>query len=162
LALLALRELPEWNLLMVGSGPDRERLRRLARRWHLDGRARFIDRLPRAQLLRLMRDDADVLIFPSLREDAGWVVAEALACGLPVVCLDRGGPPILGAKPVPHSTITETASRFAMAIRELTDSNVVREIPSFELNERRRRVAGILRTRSGSRALRLSQLLGSS
>ena len=26
---------------------------------------------------------------------AGWVVAEALAVGCPVVCLDTGGPPVL-------------------------------------------------------------------
>lgn len=39
--------------------------------------------------------DADVFFFPSMREAAGWVVAEALAVGCPVVCLNTGGPPLL-------------------------------------------------------------------
>ncbi len=35
---------------------------------------------------------SDVLLFPSLRDGGGAVVVEAMACGLPVVCLDVGGP----------------------------------------------------------------------
>jgi glycosyltransferase involved in cell wall biosynthesis len=38
---------------------------------------------------------AAALFFPSMREAAGWVVAEALAVGCPVVCLNVGGPPLL-------------------------------------------------------------------
>ena len=38
---------------------------------------------------------ADVFLFPSLREEAGAVIAEARAVGLPIVCLARGGPPLL-------------------------------------------------------------------
>ena len=36
--------------------------------------------------------DSDVLLFPSLRDGGGAVVVEAMAAGLPVVCLDVGGP----------------------------------------------------------------------
>ena len=39
--------------------------------------------------------EADVFMFPCLHEDAGAVVAEARAVGLPVVYLARGGPPLL-------------------------------------------------------------------
>ncbi len=35
---------------------------------------------------------ADALLAPAMREAAGWAVAEALASGCPVVCVDRGGP----------------------------------------------------------------------
>jgi glycosyltransferase involved in cell wall biosynthesis len=34
-------------------------------------------------------------LFPSLHDEAGWVLAEALAAMLPAVCLDHGGPPLL-------------------------------------------------------------------
>jgi glycosyltransferase involved in cell wall biosynthesis len=35
---------------------------------------------------------SDVFLFPSLRDGGGAVVVEAMASGLPVVCLDVGGP----------------------------------------------------------------------
>jgi glycosyltransferase involved in cell wall biosynthesis len=34
----------------------------------------------------------DLLLFPSLHDSGGFVVLEALSHGLPVVCLDLGGP----------------------------------------------------------------------
>lgn len=37
-------------------------------------------------------DASDLLVFPSWHDSGGLVVAEALARGLPVLCLDRGGP----------------------------------------------------------------------
>jgi glycosyltransferase involved in cell wall biosynthesis len=37
----------------------------------------------------------DALLFPSLHDSSGNVVLEALSSGLPVVCLDVGGPALL-------------------------------------------------------------------
>jgi glycosyltransferase involved in cell wall biosynthesis len=51
----------------------------------------FIQTIPQEQLFDLYRDH-DLLIFPSLHDSGGFVVLEALAHGLPVVCLDLGGP----------------------------------------------------------------------
>lgn len=95
LALDALALLPGWRLLVAGDGPDRRRLRRRAERLGVTDRVRFLGWLPRRELLRAMRDDASVFLFPSLHDEAGWSVVEALGQGLPVVCLDRGGPPLL-------------------------------------------------------------------
>lgn len=94
-ALMAIASLPDWKLLVCGPGADRRRLRRSARRLGVESRVEFLGVVPRENLLRLMREEADVLLFPSLHDEAGWVVVEALACGLPVACIDRGGPPIL-------------------------------------------------------------------
>jgi glycosyltransferase involved in cell wall biosynthesis len=95
LALMALASLPTWKLLVCGTGVDERRLRRHARRLGVERRVEFLGLLTRENLLRIMQEDADVLLFPSLHDEAGWVVVEALACGLPVACIDRGGPPIL-------------------------------------------------------------------
>jgi glycosyltransferase involved in cell wall biosynthesis len=116
LALRAVASLPEWRLVVCGKGPDAKRLHRLARKLGVQDRVQFHGFIPRADLMRLMREEADVLLFPSLHDEAGWVVAEAEACRLPVVCLDRGGPPLLGGRGVELTSIAGTADALARAI----------------------------------------------
>jgi glycosyltransferase involved in cell wall biosynthesis len=64
-----------------------------------------------------MREEADVFLFPSLHDEGSWVVAEAVASGLPVVCLDRGGPPVLGGRAVHATTRGATVRALAAAVR---------------------------------------------
>ena len=118
LALSALKLLPEWQLIICGTGPDETRLRRLAKRWGLLHRTDFRGWVPRSEVARAMREEADVFLFPSLHDDSPLVVAEATAAGLPVVCLDRGGPPLLGGHPVAIRSPGETAEALATAVRE--------------------------------------------
>jgi glycosyltransferase involved in cell wall biosynthesis len=120
LALRALRQLPAWRLIVCGKGADEDRLRRLARRLGVAGRVDFRGFVAREELLRLMREDADVLLFPSLHDEAGWVVVEARACGLPVVCVARGGPPVLGGEGVPATAIDQTARFLARKVEQVT------------------------------------------
>ena len=47
--------------------------------------------MPQEQFLRLF-DIHDVFVFPSLHDSAGWVVLESLCKGIPVACLNLGGP----------------------------------------------------------------------
>jgi glycosyltransferase involved in cell wall biosynthesis len=49
---------------------------------------------PRAEVLDAMASAA-VLLHPSMRDAASWVVAEALTIGCPIVCLRTGGPAVL-------------------------------------------------------------------
>jgi glycosyltransferase involved in cell wall biosynthesis len=72
------------SLIVIGDGPDRARLERLA-----GPSVRFAGRLAdaaRAELLATAR----ALIFPG-EEDFGIAAVEALACGTPVVAYARGG-----------------------------------------------------------------------
>jgi glycosyltransferase involved in cell wall biosynthesis len=82
-----------------------------------------------------MGGEADVLLFPSMHEDAGWVVAEAGASGLPVVALDRGGPPLLGAVVARPGTVNETVERLAACVMSVT-SRERRALSGFELDAR--------------------------
>ncbi len=58
----------------------------------LDGRVAFAESMPQDALFRYMSEH-DALLFPSLHDSGGNVVLESLAVGLPVICLDLGGPP---------------------------------------------------------------------
>lgn len=51
----------------------------------------YISRIPQDQLLKLYQT-YDLFLFPSFRDSGGMVVLEALEQGLPVICLDLGGP----------------------------------------------------------------------
>ena len=80
-----------------------------------------------------MREDADVFIFPSLHEEGGWAVGEAMAIGLPVVCLDRGGPPVIVGRGVPTSGETETVHRLAHEMDDaLLRPRTMKPMPTIE------------------------------
>jgi glycosyltransferase involved in cell wall biosynthesis len=98
LAIRAVATQPPWRLVVCGAGRDEPRLRRLVEHLDLADRVEFIGTRTHAEVLALMQEVADVLLFPSVREEAGWVVVEALASGLPVICLDRGAPRVLAAE----------------------------------------------------------------
>lgn len=119
---LASLENGDAELHMFGEGPERSRVERLAHTLGVKDRVVFEGWLPRAQLLaRLAR--AGALIHPSLHEEAGMCVAEALGLGTPVVSLRRGGPPeVARSWPpelsicVPPTTRHQTTSRMAAAL----------------------------------------------
>lgn len=80
---------------IVGSGPKDAWLKDLASSLCLDAPVlRWIEHIPQDQLFA-MYEDAHCLLFPSLHDSGGSVVLEALAFGLPVICLDLGGPKTL-------------------------------------------------------------------
>jgi len=86
-----LPRVPEARLTIVGRGPERERLMAEAAAMNLSDRIEFIPWLPQPQLFALY-ENHDLLVFPSLHDSSGNVILEALAHGLPVICLDLGGP----------------------------------------------------------------------
>jgi glycosyltransferase involved in cell wall biosynthesis len=143
LAAQVIARLPGWRLSVVGSGSDAARLRRIAERLGVADRIHFLGRVPRAHLLDLMRHDMDVLLFPSMHEDAGWVVAEARASGLPVVALDRGGPPLLGAAVAEPGTVDETVGRLASCVAEITSMDR-HPLSNFGLDARIGQLKGLM------------------
>jgi glycosyltransferase involved in cell wall biosynthesis len=81
---------PDTRLTLLGSGPEELRLRRRMEGCSWQDRVKFVTWQPLETVSRFM-SEADLFLFPSM-EGAGMVVLEAMASGLPVVCLDYGGP----------------------------------------------------------------------
>jgi glycosyltransferase involved in cell wall biosynthesis len=85
------RQFPTAHFTIVGDGPERPRLETDARRYDLSKHITFVPRMPQTELFALY-ENHDLLLFPSLHDSGGFVVLEALSYGMPVVCLDLGGP----------------------------------------------------------------------
>jgi glycosyltransferase involved in cell wall biosynthesis len=78
--------------VIVGDGPDRERLESVAQRHGLDGRARFVGRVDEQELADLYARCLAVYYAP-IDEDFGMVPYEAFLAEKPVVTTtDAGGP----------------------------------------------------------------------
>jgi glycosyltransferase involved in cell wall biosynthesis len=93
LAVRAIRHLQHRNavLRVFGEGPDITRMRAAAERWGLQDRVELMGSLPRHQLLRQVRH-CGALLHPALHDESPIALGEALTLGVPVVCLDHGGP----------------------------------------------------------------------
>ena len=85
------KKYPSSEMIIIGDGPEKGRIRRLISRLGLEDKVRILPWLPRCEVLANMRS-SDVFLFPSFRDGGGAVVVEAMGSGIPVVVLDSGGP----------------------------------------------------------------------
>lgn len=97
---------------------------------HLNKEIRFVDNVPFEQM-KDFYDGFDVLMNCSLRDSGCFVVIEAMSRGLPVICVNTGGPKVnttrdsaIKIEPAPlHEMIKYTSD----AIRILADDKEKRE-----------------------------------
>jgi len=76
---------------ILGDGPERERLEKLARSLEIEESVSFCGWVSHEEVIHRLRS-ADVLVFPSIRDFGAGVVFEALANGVVPVVVDFGGP----------------------------------------------------------------------
>jgi glycosyltransferase involved in cell wall biosynthesis len=79
----------DFELLIVGAGPEEPMLRTLAAS-HLGERARWIGQFQSTKVPTILAQ-ADCLVLPSVHDGWGAVVSEALMAGTPAVCSDACG-----------------------------------------------------------------------
>jgi glycosyltransferase involved in cell wall biosynthesis len=70
--------------LVIGEGPERDRLEALTRKLSIDSLVTFLNFVEGDEIYRIMKS-ARVFVLPSVREGFGLAVLEANACGTPVV-----------------------------------------------------------------------------
>jgi len=83
-------QFPECVLLLRGDGPELAMLQSLARKLQVDGAAKFL--LPSIDI-ETMFAAIDIFAFPSHEEPLGSALLAAMAHGLPVAAIARGGVP---------------------------------------------------------------------
>lgn len=115
---------PHARLTVIGGGPEDWALRALALRLGVSHAVRWTGWRERDEVLRAYREH-DVFLFPSVHDSSGNAVLEAMSSGLPVVCLDTGGPAMLvgagcGLR-VPARGRAETVAALAEALGRFAD-----------------------------------------
>src|SRR6185436_9383587 len=78
--------------VLVGDGPERERLEGLARELGVEERVRFLGRRRNDEMPGIL-SSGDLAIFPSLMEATSVAALESMACELPVAASRVGGLP---------------------------------------------------------------------
>ena len=76
---------------VLGDGPERNRLEQLTRFLEIDKAVCFCGWVSHDEVFRRLRS-ADVMVFPSVRDNGAGAIFEALACGAVPVVADFGGP----------------------------------------------------------------------
>jgi glycosyltransferase involved in cell wall biosynthesis len=112
------------RLIVLGDGPERQRLRRLAAHLGVGDRVEFRGWVDRAALFEAFAR-ADVVLFPSMHDEGGIGLVEAMAHGVIPVAIARGGPALIIGEagflsPVGRS-VRETVAGLASNLRLAAD-----------------------------------------
>ena len=119
LTIAAMASLPDWDLLIVGAGPEHGALEALAAERGLSGRVRLLGPRPHAELPAYY-GAADAMVLASSREGWANVLLESMACGTPVIASDIPGNPEVVQRRAAGLIVGEnSADGIAAAVRDL-------------------------------------------
>nr|WP_294502646.1 glycosyltransferase [uncultured Rhodopila sp.] len=115
----AMRQLPGFELIIVGEGPERERLSAMIEQYGMGDRVRLLGPRPHAELPALY-GAADASVLASSREGWANVLLESMACGTPVMAADiPGNPEVVRAPEAGIIFRPNTADALARGVRDL-------------------------------------------
>jgi len=128
----------DWELIVAGEGRLLEYWQKKVDKTKIKHRLQFLGKIP-FQAMQDLYNDADIFIFPSLREASGSVILEAMAHGLPVIALELNGAKYIVEKNcgilVPVKNKTQMINDFRDAIIKLCENPELR----YELGENARK-----------------------
>lgn len=127
IAIQAMKELPEYELLIAGDGEMSNRLMDLANKIGVRDRIRFLGALSQKELVEVY-SAVDALVLASDREGMANVLLESMACGTPVVATNIWGTPEVVKEPQAGVLMeARTAEAIVAAVNRLAKSNYSRQ-----------------------------------
>jgi len=84
------REISDIKCIIIGDGPEKEKLMKLAKELRVENNVKFVGFLENHDDVIAYMKSSKVFVLPSTREGFGIVALEANACGLPVVTVNHG------------------------------------------------------------------------
>ena len=86
-----LKSSDKFELSIIGSGSRENWVKTVANKLNVYDNIKWVKEIDRNELNNYYAK-SDAFLFPSLHDSGGMVILEALSFGLPVICLDIGGP----------------------------------------------------------------------
>jgi len=83
------REIPDIKCIVIGDGPEKEKLMNLVKELKVENNVKFVGFLENHDEVIAYMKSSKVFVLPSTREGFGIVALEANACGLPVVTVNH-------------------------------------------------------------------------
>lgn len=123
---------PDVRLRVIGAGSEADWFRKVAKDANVSDLVEWIPPRPQQEMWEEYRRSIG-FVFPSLHDSGGMVVLEALAAGLPVICLNLGGPGSIVDSScgfrveATKASETEVISGLASAIIQLVQDHSLRE-----------------------------------
>ena len=125
----ALAQVPDTQLVLVGTGPDQSAVKQLVSELGLSARVHFLGSLNHDDLPTIL-SAADAMALPSASEGLANAWVEALACGTPLVITDVGGARELltGGNPEAGRLVARDSGAIAAGLREVFAAGVTPEV----------------------------------
>lgn len=114
---------PDVHLVLIGSGPEENNLKKLAHNLKINDFVTFIRQVPHQEIFSYYRD-ADIFACPSKSETQGIVLIEAMAVGLPVVAIEAKGVSDI-IKSEFGFLVEEKVETFSAKVLELLESEIL-------------------------------------
>jgi len=125
---------PTSEYWLIGEGSEQGRLEQLASRLGISAHVHFFGALPHATVVERLTE-CHVFLHPSFHDAAPSACLEAMAAGLPVICLDIGGPALF---------VTEdTGVKVAVSTPERVITELSQAIHTFAHDGKRRQQMGL-------------------
>ena len=115
---------------IIGDGPLRDNLVKIVKSQGIASYVKFKGRLKQVDVISEMQR-SQIFLFPSLKEGGTWSLMEAMAVGLPVVCLNTSGMHVITddkcAIRITPSSQSTTINQMTEAIVKLANSEKLRD-----------------------------------
>lgn len=125
------RSLRPFKLLMIGDGPERERLKRKIRQLDLHNEVMLVGPVPPEEIAAYYQL-GDLFVFASKSETQGMVILEAMSAGLPVVAVRSSGVDDVIKHQVNGYKTPGRRREWSTAVRELLEDDALRARMSGE------------------------------
>lgn len=76
---------------IIGNGPEKNKLQQLIQKHNLKNNVNLLGYKSKQEIVKILQN-SDLFVLPSQSETFGVAYIEALACGLPIIATDCGGP----------------------------------------------------------------------